>query len=40
MASLTGTLVNKFSTSSEANIGLSVCWIWIDSCVDFVIFTR
>ena len=31
--SLTGTLVNKFSTSSEANIpflGLRVCRIWLN----------
>ena len=39
MDSLTGILVNKFSTSSEANIpllGLSVCQICIKSCDDFM----
>ena len=41
MVLLSGTLVNKFSTLSEANIpllGLSVCWIWINSCVYFILY--
>ena len=41
MVSLTGILVNKFSALSEANIpllGLSVCRIWINSCVDFMLY--
>ena len=40
MVSLTGTLVNKFSTLSEVNIpllGLSVCSFWINSCVEFML---
>ena len=38
---LTGTLVNKFSTSSEANIpllGLIVWRTWINSCVDLMLY--
>ena len=40
IVSLTGTLVNRFSTSSEANIlllGLIVWRTWINSCVNFML---
>ena len=41
IVSFTGTLVNKFSTSSETNIpllGLIVLRTWINSCVDFMLY--
>ena len=41
MVSLMGTLVNRFSTSSEANIPLLVLSVWgtrINSSVDFILY--
>ena len=41
IVSLTGTSVNRFSTSSEANfpiLSLIVWRTWINSCVDFMLY--
>ena len=43
IVSLTGTLVNRFSTPSEANIpslGLIVLRTWINSPVDFILYLQ